>query len=100
MAVAANNPAVGTWKLVSSNGEEYQWTMTVKEEDGKLSGTLAGDPGEFPLVDPKVDGDKFTFKVTVGDNEYTVETKITGDKLEGTYKGADSQGTVKATKQT
>jgi hypothetical protein len=98
-ALAADCPAVGTWTIISTNGEETQWTMKVTEQDGKLAGTLSGDPGEFPLVDPKMDGDAFSFRVTVGDAEYTVQTKIAGKKLEGSYKGGGIEGTLKGDKQ-
>ncbi len=98
-AVAAANPVVGVWQIVSSGAEDTNWTLTVREERGKLTGTLAGGVGEFGLVDPKVEGDRFTFKVNVNENTYVVETKISGNRLAGTYKGPDTSGSVKGTRQ-
>ncbi|MGA2325182.1 MAG: hypothetical protein ABSH05_02745 [Bryobacteraceae bacterium] len=96
---AAENPVVGSWRVVSFGAEGLTWTLTVKQHDGKLSGTLKGDRGEFPLIDPKLDGNKFTFKVSVDDKIYSAEGKISGKSVEGVYKGPDDEGTFKGDKQ-
>lgn len=98
-AAAAANPVIGVWQIVSSGAEDMDWTLTVREEGGKLKGTLAGGVGEFGLVDAKVEGDRFTFKVNVNENTYVVETKVSGNRLAGTYKGPDMSGSVKGTRQ-
>jgi hypothetical protein len=97
---AADNPIVGKWDCVGTddNGQPTNWTMVVKDDGGKLTGTLSGDPGEFQLVDAKLEGDTFTFKVVVNDETYTVESKLTGNKVEGKYKGPEGSGTIKGTK--
>ncbi len=102
LLAAADNAIVGTWDLVSDSpdGEQYKWTLTVKEESGKLSGVLTGSPGQFPLADLRMDGNTFTCKVTVEGQTYTVEAKISGTKLDGTWKGSTSQGFLKGSKQT
>lgn len=99
--MAADKPVVGSWQCVSDSpdGEQYRWTVTVREEDGKLSGTISGAPGEFTMVDPRFENDTFTFKIQIEGQTYTVEAKISGDKLEGVWKGAASQGVIKGTKQ-
>lgn len=96
---AAGNPVVGTWRVVSFGSEGLTWTLTVKEQDGKLSGTLAGGLGEFPLIEPKLDGDRFAFKVSVDDKIYSAQAKISGKSIEGAYKGPDDEGTFKGDKQ-
>lgn len=98
---AADNPVVGTWDAVGTDdaGESSNWTLVVKEDNGKLGGTLSGDPGEFTIVDAKLDGNSFTFKVVVNEATYTVETTLTGNKFEGKYKGPESAGTLKGTKR-
>jgi hypothetical protein len=98
---AADNPVVGTWDCTSVDdaGQSATWTMVVKEANGSLTGTLSGDPGEFAMVEPKLDGDTFTFKVVVNEVSYAIEAKIDGKKLDGKYKGAESNGTLKGTKQ-
>lgn len=100
-ALAAAESIVGSWQLLtdSPDGEEYRWTMTVKEAGGELSGTLTGGPGEFPLLEPKFDGERFTCKVRVEQQVYEVQATVSGNKLEGSWKGAGSQGFVKGTRQ-
>jgi len=99
-AWAADNQAVGTWDVVSTDdaGQTANWTLTVKSDGGKLSGTLSGDPGEFPIVDPKLEGNTFTFKVIVNEATYTTEGTIDGNKFDGKYKGPEAAGTLKGTK--
>jgi len=99
--LAAGNAVVGTWQVVSDSpgGEQYTWTLVVKDEGGKLSGTLTGGPGQFPLIEPKLEGDTFTCKVTVDEVTYAIQSKITGSKFDGTWKGPGSQGTIKGSKQ-
>lgn len=98
---AADNPAIGTWDVVGTDdaGQTANWTLVVKDDGGKLGGTLTGDTGEFNLVDPKVDGNTFTFKVIVNESTYTVETTIDGNKFDGKYKGPEAAGTLKGTKK-
>jgi len=102
VAWAADNPAVGTWEVVGTDdaGETANWTLVVKDDGGKLSGTLSGDMGEFTIVDPKMDGNAFTFKVVVNEATYTTEATIDGNKFVGKYKGPEAAGTLKGTKKT
>ena len=98
---AAADSAVGTWQLVSDSpgGEQYTWTLVLKEDGGKLAGTLTGGPGSFPLAEPKLDGETFTCKVTIDEQTYSIQAKISDGKFDGTWKGPGSQGTIKGTKQ-
>jgi hypothetical protein len=96
---AAENPVVGAWRVVSFGAEGLTWTLTVKEQDGKLSGNLSGGMGEFPLIDPKLEGATFTFRVSVDDKIYSGEGKISGKRIQGSYKGPDDEGTFKGDKQ-
>ena len=99
--LGAENPVVGTWDCVAvpDQGDTSNWTLVVKEVEGKLTGTLTSSDGaELPLVDPKLDGDRFVFAVMVNEEKYTAENKVSGDKLEGRYKGAQATGVFRGTK--
>jgi len=50
-------------------------------------------------VDPKLDGQTFTFRIIISDQPYQIETRIAGARLEGTFKGPEANGSVKASKQ-
>jgi hypothetical protein len=97
---AADKPVVGKWDVVSTDdaGQTANWTIVVKDDGGTLSGTLSGDPGEFTMVDPKLDGNNFSFKVIVNESTYVVEVTLDGGKLDGKYKGAEASGTLKGSK--
>jgi hypothetical protein len=102
-AWAVDNAAVvGQWDVVSTDdaGQPMNWTLTVKDDGGKLTGTLSGDAGEVPLIDAKLDGNTFSFKIVVNEATYITEGTIDGKKFEGKYKGPESAGTVKGTKHT
>jgi|SRR6185295_13720119 len=100
VCAAADATVVGTWDVVGTDdaGQTANWTLTIKDDGGKLGGTLSGDPGEFNLVDAKLDGNSFTFKVIVNEATYSVETTIDGNKFDGKYKGPEAAGTLKGTK--
>ena len=97
---AADSPVIGTWDAVSTDdaGQTSNWTLTIKDDGGKLTGTLSGDPGEFPISEAKLDGNSFSFKVIVNESTYSVETTLDGNKFDGKYKGPDGGGTLKGTK--
>lgn len=102
---AAGNPVVGKWDCISNDGagHELTWSLVVTEDGGKLSGSLLGGaerPGEIPLIDPKLEGNTFTFKIYVNE-KCTVEAKlkIDGKKLDGTFGCGEASGTFKGTKQ-
>lgn len=101
VVLAADSAAVGTWQLVSDSpgGEQYTWTLVIKDENGKLSGTLSGGPGQYPVLEPKLEGEVFTCKVTIDEQTYAIQARIADNKFDGTWKGPGSQGTIKGKKQ-
>lgn len=101
LLVAAEKPAVGTWQCVSDSpdGSQYSWAVVVKEEGGKLTGTISGAPGEFVMEDIRFEAGVLTFKVRIEGDVYTIEARIQGDSLEGTWKGPSSQGVIKGSRR-
>ncbi len=99
--LAAEKAIVGTWQLTteSPGGDQMSLTLVVKEEGGKLSGILSGSIGEFPLVNPKMEGDTFTCEVSINEQTYSVQGKVSGKKLEGGWKGGGAEGAIKGTKE-
>jgi hypothetical protein len=101
---AADNPAMGKWNCTSADatGTRITWTLLVKQENGKLSGSLLGENSEeLPLIEPAVEGRTFTFKLRINAEE-TVEVKveIDGDKFDGKFQGKQSgTGTFQGTRQ-
>ena len=100
---AADNPVVGKWSCTSQDvsGQENNWTLTVKEDGSKLAGALsAADGAEIPLIDPRLEGNLFTFKIDVNANcKVEAQVKIDGKKFEGKFACAEASGTLKGSKQ-
>ena len=92
----------GKWRFTATNnqGNDSQWVLELKTQDGKLTGTLTGDQGALPLIDPKSDDSSITFKVVVNDVTYDVNLKVDGDKIEGKFSGGEATGTIKGTRET
>lgn len=81
-AFAAN--VTGTWsaEMKSPNGDTFQLTFTFKQDDTKLTGTVAGPQGDpLPISEGTVTGDKLSFKVSFNGTTITHEGAVTGDEI-------------------
>ena len=78
----------GSWK--SSRGN-----LTLKQEFQMLSGTLAQGNVNAIISEAKMSGEHITF--TAAGAKYT--GRVSGNAIEGTYKGSDGSGQWSATKQ-
>ena len=88
LALAGQSDVIGTWRCVSNDTPigNLTWTMTIKDEEGKLAGTMACDElGTFRLSELKLDGDDFAFVFYPAGNHVTVKTKLQERKLIGTW---------------
>jgi hypothetical protein len=90
----------GDWAVVSesSYGETYHLRLTLKEVDGELSGTLGTPEGPVDLRNIQLQGDELTFEVWIAGSSYSVQAKVDGDEMTGTWRGGGDTGTVKARK--
>ncbi len=91
----------GTWQLVLTpeDGDETEWTLVLRDEGGKLSGTLSGEPGDFPIRDVRFEDGVLTFKVTIDEETVAHEARVTGSTLSGSYAGRSGKGAIKGTRQ-
>jgi hypothetical protein len=67
----------GNWKGVreTPNGT-FETNYTFKTEGSKLTGTWKTQFGESPLENGKVDGKKFSFRISFNDNSITFNGEI------------------------
>lgn len=102
ICLAGDNPIVGKWAVTSDDGHGaiLTWALVVKEEGGKLAGSMSGDNGELQLLEPKLEGNIFTFKAYINNN-CTLETKlkIEGNRFEGKFACPEVSGTMTGTKE-
>ncbi len=97
------NPIVGEWdcKSTDERGTQVLWTLAVNEQQGKLSGWIQIGEDRVDLVNPKLDGNSFSFGVVINPEEtIAITLKVDGNKLEGKFSGkASGTGTVTGQKR-
>ena len=100
-ALTAASVAAGVWDCtaITPDGEALKFTLTIQEEGGRIAGTIGDARGSAKIVDPKLEESKLIFKTDYDGATYTLELKISGDKLEGTYKGEAASGQVKGARK-
>lgn len=84
---------VGEWDIeLDAEGEYYYLSMSIKEEEGKLVGTISEASGFFidvPMTDIVYDGENFNFQFTAPtppdgmDRIVKGEFKVGTDQMEG-----------------
>ena len=86
-ALAAN--VTGTWssEMKTPDGNTFTLTFTFKQDDTKLTGTVAGPQGDpIAITDGTINGDKISFKVPVNGSTITHEGTVSGDEIKLTSK--------------
>jgi hypothetical protein len=80
----------GTWTgefKAPDGGQGFQVSFTFKQDGDKLTGTVQGPQGDpIAITDGKIDGDKLTFKVALGEMTITHEGTVSGDEIKLTSK--------------
>jgi hypothetical protein len=87
-------PLLGKWNMTSeTDGDPVQWTLVLKETNGKLDGTLVAGDQEMPTKEFSYADGVLKFKVPYEGQYYDIELKSTAaDKLTGTWSGEGASG--------
>jgi hypothetical protein len=92
-------PLIGKWNMTSeTNGDPVQWTLTLKETEGKLTASLDTGEGEQPAKNLSYADGVLKFKAPYQDVDYDIELKAAADKLSGTWSGGGDSGKTSGTK--
>jgi sugar lactone lactonase YvrE len=80
----------GTWDVssVDPHGNPIRATLTMKEDGGKLVGSLTVEGLLLGMSDAHMSGDAFTCKVTHEGRVFDVKMKVAGDSLEGVWESS------------
>jgi len=80
---------LGEWGMKTNlRGGYIDATMELAVEDGKLVGTWESQGMEMKMHDLAVEGDKLSFKRTIGDStELSFQGTVDGDTISGKYSG-------------
>lgn len=97
LLIAASSTVEGRWKWVTDTPDSgpAEWTAVFKVQDGKLTGTAEGEPGQFEFTNLKINGVTLTGEIEVEGDKYTFEVTISGDRLEGKWKLDSLSGSIK-----
>lgn len=94
-----NAALVGKWNMTSeTDNDPVHWTLVLKDANGKLTGFLTTDASEVAAKDFKYDAGVITFKAPYQGEDYDIELKLVGDKLDGTWSGDGDSGRTSGTK--
>ncbi len=92
----------GRWNVVArdAEGNEMRTTLELKVEGDRLTGVITTDSGDSaPLVDGRVEGNAFRFRIYVGDGNIEVKGRAENGRLTGEYTTPNgSRGTYVATR--
>jgi imidazolonepropionase-like amidohydrolase len=87
---AATSPIDGTWALsVSAPQGSVAMQVTLKAEDGRLTGTFSGDRGSGDIRGGTIDGATFEFTIAASGTDaeatdWVFRGKVDGDAMSGT----------------
>jgi hypothetical protein len=83
----------------TNGGDPVNWTLMLKDSDGKLTAVLATDQGEQPAKDFTYTHGVLKFEAPYQGNYYDIKLKATpGGKLDGTWSGGGDSGETSGTK--
>lgn len=72
----------GTYKgSISFQGNNIDLTYKLKAEGETLTGSITSEYGELPLVDGKVSGTDFSYKIDIGNGPMESKGKFFGDSI-------------------
>lgn len=85
---AASASLTGKWSVLArdAEGNQMRATLDLKADGDRLTGAIITESGDSaPLVDGKVQGDSFSFKIYTGDGNIEVKGKLQDGKVAGEY---------------
>jgi hypothetical protein len=101
LLIAASNAAEGRWKWVTETPDSgpTEWTTLFKIQDGKLTGSAESELGQFEFTNLKMNDETLSGELEVEGDKYTFEVTVTGDKLEGKWKMEGLSGSIKGVRE-
>jgi hypothetical protein len=97
---AGDDPALGTWDIVASTPDgELPSVLTLFRVDGALKAELELGGTKREVSDESLAEGVLRMKVLYDGTLYSVEAKLDGDTMAGTWSGGGDTGTLKAKKR-
>ncbi|HYM00192.1 MAG TPA: hypothetical protein VEZ90_14665 [Blastocatellia bacterium] len=98
----ASDPVSGSYKGTAKSDAfgELPITVQIKNDGGKLTGTIGTPQGDAQITDGKYEGGKVSIKFDAGGNEGTVTAQVKDGKIVGEWSVAGANGTLELAKAT
>lgn len=84
-AAAWAGGVAGKWKMTANapDGNTYNVDLVVKDDGGKLAGSLESERGSMPLQEVTLNNDELTFKLVMDTGPIPFKLKVDGDTMKG-----------------
>jgi hypothetical protein len=90
---------IGKWNMTSESDDgDVAWTLSIKEDGGKLTALLATDGPETPAKNLTFANGVLKFVAPYRGEEYGIELKLQAEKLVGSWSGGGNDGKTTGTK--
>ena len=94
------NSLLGKWNMTSeTDSDPVNWTLVLKEEEGKLKAFLTTDDGEQATKNFTYKDGVIRFEAPYQGEYYEVELKAKDNKLDGTWSGGGNSGRTTGVKE-
>jgi len=93
----------GTWEMLTRGPQgDYTGDLVIRQEGAVIHGTVGTNFGDGP-IEGKIKGTAIQFEATLAMQEGSIDVDysgtVSGDRMKGTYKAADTNGTWTAVRQ-
>jgi hypothetical protein len=90
---------IGKWNMTSESDDgSVAWTLTIKEDGGKLMALLAADGPETPARNLTFSDGVLKFVAPYQGEDYDIVLKLQADRLVGSWSGGGNDGKTTGTK--
>ncbi len=95
----AASPATGRWSMTADTADGSRpFVLVVTDTDGKLAAVFEGAEGMVQVKETKFENNTLMLTLDVNGAVVTMELKVDGDKMDGTWKGGENSGKVSGTR--
>ena len=91
LTLASAADVAGKWDFTAQapNGREYKLELALKQDGGKLTGTMTSPQGTIDIQDAKLEGNDLTYKVQAGEALVAIKLTVSGDSMKGNFSMPD-----------
>jgi hypothetical protein len=92
VCAAAAADLTGKWNVTATapgGDREYKMELELRNEGGKLAGTMTSTQGSIALEQVVLEGDQLSYTIPTGSGGYKIKFTVAADALNGSYTSPD-----------